>query len=306
MAVIKCRQVYKQYGSVKALDGVNFEVKKNTCLGFFGPNGAGKTTTIKILAGLARPSKGQVEVAGVNVTASPEKVRTYIGYLAQSPAFYNWMSGEEYLLFCAGIFKLRRKEAVVRTGELLERVGLKEAARRRIGGYSGGMKQRLGIAQALINTPKVLFLDEPVSALDPIGRHEVLHLIRELKQETTIFFSTHVLNDADQICDEVIILQQGEVKLQAPVEELRERYTAPVFEIEFDSNSSFSVDSLTTQPWYQSHQMTGSVLTVVVKDVKVAKSELPSLLVKEGAAFTRYQMQTPNLEQVFLQVVNNK
>jgi len=306
MAEIRCQGVDKHFGSLKALRGVTFEVKERTCIGFLGPNGAGKTTTIKILAGLARPNRGEVEVAGVNVANSPEKVRPYIGYLPQAPAFYNWMSGAEYLEFCAGLFKLSRKETAKRVGELLERVGLTEAAHRRIGGYSGGMKQRLGIAQALINKPQVLFLDEPVSALDPIGRHEVLQLIREMKRETTVFFSTHVLNDADQICDEVIILQQGEVKLQATLEELQERYAAPVFEIDIDQDSSLSLSSLQTQPWYQSHRITGSVLTVVVKDVKTAKSELPRLLVEQGTVFTRYQMQSPNLEQVFLQVVNNQ
>lgn len=304
MDIIKCRGVSKHYGKVKALQGINIEVKKNTCLGFLGTNGSGKTTTIKILAGLTKPSEGEVEVAGVNVVTFPEKVRTHIGYLAQSPSFYNWMSGKEYLMFCAGLFKLPRKEAKLRADELLERTGLKEAARRRIGGYSGGMKQRLGIAQAMINKPEVLFLDEPVSALDPIGRHEVLELIRQLKQFTTIFFSTHVLNDADQICDEVIIIKEGEVKLQAAVEELRKRYTAPVFEIEFDSYSKDLIDSLIAKPWYQFHQITGQVLTVVVKDIKAAQSELPRLLVKEGTSFTKYQLQTPNLEQVFMQVVN--
>jgi len=137
MTAIRCGGVGKHFGSFIALRGVTFEVKERTCVGFLGPNGAGKTTTIKILAGLARPSQGQVEVAGVNVANSPEKVRRYIGYLPQSPAFYNWMSGVEYLQFCAGLFRLPHREASQRSGELLERVGLKDAAKRRIGGYSG-------------------------------------------------------------------------------------------------------------------------------------------------------------------------
>ncbi len=306
MTVIRCDEVRKKYGRVVALRGVSFEVRQNTCLGFLGPNGAGKTTTIKILAGLARPGGGQVEVAGVDVVKDPAGVRGHIGYLAQSPAFYNWMSGEEYLLFCAGLFKLPRREALQRTRELLAQTGLEEAARRKVGGYSGGMKQRLGIAQALINRPKVLFLDEPVSALDPVGRHELLELIRELKRDSTVFFSTHVLNDADQICDEVIILKQGEVALQATVDELRQRYTDPVFELELESAPDGMLDRLQALPYYQSHQSSGPVLTVVVKDLAQAKQQLPGFLWSEGAVLRRYQLQTPSLEQVFLRVVSKE
>lgn len=306
MAAIECRHVYKKYGNVQALSDVNFEVRSRICLGFLGPNGAGKTTAIRILAGLARPTGGEISVAGVDVIRNPQRVKPLIGYLAQTPAFYNWMTAEEYLMFCAELFKLNYKEAKLRSAELLERTGLTGAARRKIGGFSGGMKQRLGIAQALINRPKVVFLDEPVSALDPIGRHEVLEIIRELKRETTVFFSTHVLNDADIICDEVIILKEGKVLAQAPIEELRGKYAAPVFELDLDVFPPQLLEKLGQAAWYSSHQVAGSLLTVVVNNVAEAKVELPRLLVAEGAELRRYQVQTPNLEQVFLQVVGGK
>ncbi|HEX3016080.1 MAG TPA: ABC transporter ATP-binding protein [Desulfobacteria bacterium] len=306
MAAIECRHVYKKYGNVQALRDVNFEVRSRICLGFLGPNGAGKTTAIRILAGLARPTGGEISVAGVDVIRNPQRVKPLIGYLAQTPAFYNWMTAEEYLMFCAELFKLNYKEAKLRSAELLERTGLTGAARRKIGGFSGGMKQRLGIAQALINRPKVVFLDEPVSALDPIGRHEVLEIIRELKRETTVFFSTHVLNDADIICDEVIILKEGKVLAQAPIEELRGKYAAPVFELDLDVFPPQLLEKLGQAAWYSSHQVAGSLLTVVVNNVAEAKVELPRLLVAEGAELRRYQVQTPNLEQVFLQVVGGK
>ncbi|HWJ03477.1 MAG TPA: ABC transporter ATP-binding protein, partial [Verrucomicrobiae bacterium] len=306
MTVIKCSGVRKNYADHAALRGVNFEVSRNSCVGFLGPNGAGKTTTIRILTGLARPTAGQVEVAGIDVVKNPAGVRGFIGYLAQAPAFYNWMTGEEYLLFCGDIFKLPRRDARNRAQELLEITGLKGAARRKIGGYSGGMKQRLGIAQALINRPKVIFLDEPVSALDPIGRHEVLGMIRDLKQQATVFFSTHVLNDADQICDEVIILNEGEVALQAPVDEVRRSYALPEFEVEVDKFPEQLESELRGQAWYQAHSLDGKRLTISVKDLAAAKQGLLPFLLAQGVVIDRYEVQTPNLEQVFMRVVSNR
>ena len=207
-------------------------------------------------------------------------------------------------MFCAEIFKLPKTEGRKRTSELLELTGLKGAEKRKIGGYSGGMKQRLGIAQALINRPKVVFLDEPVSSLDPIGRHEILELIRSLKSQTTVFFSTHVLNDADQVCDDVVILKDGAVVLQSSLDELQMRYAAPVFEIELENHTERVVEGLPQQPWYVSHQLRGPALTVMVRDVEMAKARLPKFLIDCEATIRRYQVQIPNLEQVFLKVVN--
>jgi ABC-2 type transport system ATP-binding protein len=303
MAIIECSNLRKQYGKVNALRGVNFTIEANSCLGFLGPNGAGKTTAIRILAGLARPSGGEVRVAGIDVVNNPSDVRAKIGYLAQTPVFYNWMSGEEYLLFCAELFKLHGREARIRAGELLETTGLKQAGKRKIGGYSGGMKQRLGIAQSLINSPEVLFLDEPVSALDPIGRHQVLEIIRQLKAKTTVFFSTHVLNDASQICDEVVILKDGEVAIQSGIAELHNKHATQVFEVELEQISEGFLNSVKAQVWYTSHAVNGKLLTVVVNDVEQTKIELPKVIINQGAVMTKYQLQTPTLEEVFLKVV---
>ncbi len=303
MAIIECIDLCKQYGQVSALRGVNFTVNQHTCLGFLGPNGAGKTTAIRILTGLARPSGGEARVAGIDVVKNPASVRSRIGYLAQTPSFYNWMTGEEYLLFCADLFKLPRHSARARAAELLDITGLTGASRRKIGGYSGGMRQRLGIAQALINQPEVVFLDEPVSALDPIGRHQVLELIRRLKDQTTIFLSTHVLNDASQVCDEVVILKEGQVAVQSGIAGLHASHAAPVFELELEEVGEAFLQNLKQQAWYSSHALNGKLLSVVVNNVGLAKQALPRFIVDQGAVLNSYHLQTPSLEQVFLKVV---
>jgi len=176
MAAIRCQEITKFYKKdrILALDRLDFELHKNVVFGFLGPNGAGKTTAIKILTGLMRPSSGTAVVAGDLVSLNSTRLRYNIGYLSQTPVFYNWMTGKELLFFVGRLFGLSRKENEKRADELLALSGLTDSANRRIGGYSGGMIQRLGIAQAMVNKPEVLFLDEPCSSLDPLGRKEVL------------------------------------------------------------------------------------------------------------------------------------
>src|SRR5699024_10985732 len=184
-----------------------------------------------MLAGLLKPTSGSIEFK----EKKAKDLREFIGYLPQSIAFFNWMSGKEFLVFAGQLAKLDRKEAEKRSEELLERVGLTAAKKRKIGGYSGGMKQRLGLAQALIHRPKLLILDEPVSALDPHGRREVLEMMREIKEETTILFSTHVLHDAEEISDDILIMHEGEIAISGSLENVMEAYQQPTLQIEFES-----------------------------------------------------------------------
>jgi len=174
MTAILCEDLTKHYGTVVGLQSLDLSVPDGAVFGFLGPNGAGKTTTIKLLTGLSRPTSGRASVAGYDVTAGNAEMRARIGYLAEEPAFYGWMTGEEFLTFVGRLFGLRGGDLARRVREVLEVADLGPAARRRIGGYSRGMRQRLGIAHALINQPSVLLLDEPCSALDPMGRKEVL------------------------------------------------------------------------------------------------------------------------------------
>ena len=223
-AAICCVELSRNYGEVHALKNLNLSVPYGSVFGFLGRNGAGKTTTIRILAGLARPSSGSAWVAGIEATRTDSIARQRFGYLPQDPAFYGWMTPEEYLDYAARLFGMTGKDRKQRIDEVLRLVDLKGAAQRKIGGFSGGMTQRLGIAQALVHRPQVLFLDEPTSALDPAGRYEVLELIAGLRGKVTVFFSTHILSDVERICDTVAIIHKGELLLESGREELLDRY----------------------------------------------------------------------------------
>ena len=213
----------KHYKGVEALTDLTLDVPSGTVFGFLGPNGAGKTTVMKVLAGLARATSGSATINGVPVSAAGEH-RRQIGYLAQDPRFYGWMTGRETLRHVA---RFRRADADRERwiASLLERVGMADAGDRPTSTYSGGMRQRLGIAQALVGRPAVMLLDEPVSALDPIGRKDVLDLMRELKGETTVFYSTHILDDVQRVSDHVAILDHGRLVKAAPTQVLLGSFT---------------------------------------------------------------------------------
>src|SRR5215472_1515792 len=233
---IRCTSLRKSYGPVEALKGLDLTVPANSIFGLLGPNGAGKSTTMKLLTRQIAPTAGQAWVAGVPITGQAVDVRSRIGYLSEQPAFYPWMTGYEFLNFIGGLFGLAPVAKRKRCDELLELVRLTDAAKKKIGSYSHGMRQRLGIAQALVNQPEVLFLDEPVSALDPIGRKEVLEMLAQLKGKSTVFFSSHILADVDRVCDEVAVLYRGKLLVQSPTQVLKEQYAQPVITIEVESD----------------------------------------------------------------------
>lgn len=205
----------KHYPGVQALSDLDLEVPAGSIYGFLGPNGAGKTTALKLLAGLTRPTKGTAAVAGIPVEAGPA-YRQAVGYLGQEPRFYGWMSGRETIAYVGSLYPAAARPSAARVAEVLDLVGLAEAADRKTRTYSGGMRQRLGIAQALVARPAVLLLDEPVSALDPIGRREVLELMARIKGEVTVFYSTHILDDVQRVSDHVAILDHGRLVRAQP------------------------------------------------------------------------------------------
>jgi ABC-2 type transport system ATP-binding protein len=311
MTAVRIEGLCKSFGEVRALDGLTLSVESGTVFGFLGPNGAGKTTAIRILTGLARAGDGRAWVDGVEVVfraANRRQVAERIGYLPQEPAFYAWMTARELLDYVGQVFGLSGAERQARTQELLELVGLEEAARRRVGGFSGGMRQRLGVAQALVNRPKVLFLDEPVSALDPAGRKELLVLIERLRGRCTVFMSTHILADVERVCDTVGIINRGKLVVKAPQEELIERYATPAFEVEVESGLAEQLrtwaETLRELGWVDSVAVERSTARVVVNDVGTARHELMGAAVGSGLALTRYEMVRPSLEDVFLKLVN--
>jgi ABC-2 type transport system ATP-binding protein len=220
--------VTKRYRSVTALGDLTLDVPAGSIFGFLGANGAGKTTALKILAGLTRATAGSAAVNGIAVDVQGTH-RARIGYLAQDPQFYGWMTGRQTLEYVAGFFMPRATGG--RIDELLDLVGIADAATRRTSTYSGGMRQRLGIAQALVGDPAVLLLDEPAAAIDPIGRHDVLRLMERLRGTTTIFYSTHILDDVERVSDQVAIVDRGRVVVSAPTTELMRRSAAPTVRV---------------------------------------------------------------------------
>jgi ABC-2 type transport system ATP-binding protein len=222
-AAIKITGLTKRFGGLTAVDGLDLEVPEGSIFGFLGANGAGKTTTLRMIAGLARPTSGSIEVAGIQNLAGAA-YRRQIGYLSQEPAFYGWMTGREVIGYAAGFFarKPTRAESDAETERLLVLVGLADAADRRCGSYSGGMRQRLGIAAALVGEPRVLLLDEPATGLDPIGRRDVLDLMESLRQTTTIFYSTHILDDVQRVSDHVAVVDHGRLLVSSETGKLLE------------------------------------------------------------------------------------
>ena len=272
MSAILIQDMHKHYGSVRALDGLSIKVEEGTVFGFLGPNGAGKSTTLRILTGLARPTSGSAQIAGIDVVKR-DHLSTKIGYLPEDPTFYGWMTPLEFMDYSARLFGLPAVERRKRIQELLELVGLAEAGKRRIRGFSRGMRQRLGLAQALINKPEVLLLDEPASALDPAGRRDVLGLIAGLKATSTVFMSTHILEDVERICDTVAIINKGKLVTEARQDELLSGYSIPAFILEADADAGETLSAwlktLSGSAWFASMNMDGSIARVTVNDLQI-------------------------------------
>ena len=305
MSSVSVENLKKYYGPVHALDGLDMDVAEGTVYGFLGPNGAGKTTTLRILTGLAAPTSGKAQVAGVDVLKDGHTLSRHIGHLPEEPAFYPWMTPREFLDYLGRLYGLSAAERAARTRELLALVRMEAVSKRRIAGFSRGMRQRLGVAAALIHHPEVLFLDEPASALDPAGRKEVLDLIGSLRGQATVVMSTHILADVERVCDVVGIIARGRMLVQSPREELLERYAVPAFEVEADDPAALArwAEALRRISWVTAVTAQNGTLRITVKDVQTAKRTLLAQAVGAGLVLSRYEEIRPSLEDVFLQLV---
>lgn len=302
MAAIEIKGLTKKFGDFKALNGLDIEVPRGSVFGFLGPNGAGKTTTTRILAGLSRASGGSVRVLGRDAFREADEFKGLMGYLPDVPAFYDWMRAGEYLSFVGELFGLGGAELKRRVAELLDAAGL-VTVDRKIGGFSRGMKQRLGIAQAFVNDPEILLLDEPTSALDPIGRKEVLDMIESLSEKKTVFFSTHILADVERVCDAVAIIDKGKLLVEGTLEELKNTYSRPVFSIELDADGTPLADMLASAPWVSSIDVDGPVLTVEVSSVRAAQTELVGIVARSGLPIRKMELKETTLEDIFVDAV---
>jgi ABC-2 type transport system ATP-binding protein len=308
---VRCRGLTKRFGdggtSVLAVDRLDLDVPRGSVFGLLGPNGAGKTTTLRMITGLARPTAGSVMVDGRTIAVDRPTTRGSIGVLDQSPRFYGWMRGRELVELAGRLSGLDARAAARRTPEVLDRVGLGDAGRRRIGGYSGGMRQRLGIAAALVAEPPLLVLDEPVSSLDPVGRRDLLGLIADMRETATVLFSTHVLDDVERICDRVGILAAGRLVTEAPLQELLRRYAGSRYRIEVAPGQTAGIEALRTTlsaaPWCESVRVEDPELVVAITDEDAAAIGLLPLIAGTGVRIERFERARPTLEEVFLTLV---
>ncbi|MHA6480500.1 ABC transporter ATP-binding protein [Paenibacillus sp. strain BS8-2] len=311
-ALLEVSGLSKSFGGVEAVKGIDFSISEGRCVALLGPNGAGKTTTIRMLAGLLKPTAGQILYLGA---AGNIDARAAIGYLPQSPEFYRWMTGYEFVSYAGKLCGLSGADSKRRAGEWLERVGLKDAMKRRIGGYSGGMKQRLGLAQALVHGPKLLIMDEPVSALDPIGRREVMELIALLKQETTVLFSTHVLHDAEELCDDIVIIREGQVALKGELERIRNEHRMPVIELLLERDErtvkwATAFMAMVADPADQAYryiglvEWKGNLMRLEVKELESARSYILRELADHKVNIIRMNAGYSTLEDLFMKAVS--
>ena len=310
--VIETQGLSKAYGDLWALKMLDLRVPKNSIFAFLGPNGAGKTTTIKLLLGLTSPSGGGGYIFGMDIKRQSPAIRTRIGYLAQHPRFYDYMTARETIRFAARFFYLGPKETIERrVQELLTLVELEDKAERIIKGFSGGEMQRLGIAQALINSPELLILDEPAAGLDPEGRGEVLDLMEQLRKTTTIFYSTHILSDVQRVSDTVAIINKGTLVAQAPIEQLLSGSEGVAYALTIEGKYSGIETKLKNLSYVTSvtaKEENGRVhLVVAVDDEERAKNEmLRSVLSDKSITVTEFGRRKYDLEEVFLRLVEEK
>ncbi|MGV8977166.1 MAG: ATP-binding cassette domain-containing protein [Cellulomonas sp.] len=311
-AAIQATALTKAYGEARALDAMDLTVPEGSVFGFLGANGAGKTTTLRLLTGLAHPTSGSIEVLGHDVATAGNAVRAEIGFLPDVPGFYDWMTAPELLRFAGGLFGIGRTALDARVEMLLDLAGL-TGVTTRVGGFSRGMKQRLGVAQSLVNAPRLLLLDEPTSALDPMGRKDVLEMIASLRGRTTVFFSTHILADVERVCDTVAILDRGRVVAHAPIDELKARYGAQKVVVEVTDGADWLAEEIGRQPWAATVARgpaagtggTGSAgaIEVTVTDVAAAQREIPALVANRGLGLVRMDAGEMGLEEVFVELV---
>lgn len=297
---LKISGLSKSFGSHPVIDGLDLSVPKHSIFGFIGPNGAGKTTTMKMVLGLLKSDRGTIEVCGEHVTYGQTKTNRLIGYLPDVPEFYNYMRPREYLQLCGRITGMTSAEISTRSDELLELVGL-DSAPRKIAGFSRGMKQRLGIAQALLNEPRLLICDEPTSALDPLGRKAILEILSTVRGKTTVFFSTHILSDVERICDHIAVLNDGKIVLGGTLDEIKARQAPNTYVVECALTADIEklLKALANELADSHYTQKDLVLTITPKEGR----QLIALLAKQEIVPLCFERAETNLEELFVEAL---
>ncbi len=308
---ISTQGLRKEYKGVTALHGLDLRVPRHAICGFLGPNGAGKSTAIKLLLGLARPTSGSGTIFGHDVVRESVPIRRRVGYLAQDPRYYEHLTARQTLRFVARFFYRGPAGAVERRiAETLDLVGLSDRADRPIKGFSGGERQRLGIAQAQVNQPELLILDEPAAALDPLGRRDVLEVMARLRGHTTIFYSTHILDDVQRVSDSVVIMDRGTLVRQAPMAELLAEAEGTVYQVTLKGATHAVQARVGEQPWV-SHLRAETAegqttLEITVSDEAAAEARLLALLADEQCTVIAFGRKARSLEDAFVRLMEGE
>lgn len=297
MDMLNITNLKKNFGDKEVLKGLNLSVPEKSIFGFIGKNGAGKTTTMKMVLGLLKPDEGQISVAGEKVVYGQTATNRHIGYLPDVPEYYSFMTPMEYLRFCGEITGMKKSELNDRSKELLDLVGLGEE-KHRIKGVSRGMKQRLGIAQALLNGPKLLICDEPTSALDPVGRKEILDILLAVREQTTVLFSTHILSDVERICTDVAFLNEGKVHMQGKLADIKAGYRTEEYLVETEKEE----DALFLASVFKDCKVQGRN-QIIFSEKENNLHDLLGLVTERKIPVLKIERVEPTLESLFMEVV---
>ena len=296
MDMLRITGLCKRFGDKEVLKGLDLTVPEGSIFGFIGVNGAGKTTAMKTVLGLLKADSGEILVNGERVVYGQTATNRHIGYLPDVPEFYGFMTAPEYLDFCGEISGMSKTETTIRRDELLTLVGLKDE-KHRVGGFSRGMKQRLGIAQALLNRPKLLICDEPTSALDPVGRKEILDILLLVREQTTVLFSTHILSDVERVCTDVALLNNGVVEVQGSMSEIKTRFRTDGYMLE-TANEAARDAIRRAFPTVKAAE--GNVLTLIEQDTPVF--DVLRFVADQHIPLLRWERSEPTLESLFMEV----
>lgn len=295
MNIVELKNVNKSFKDHHVLKDLNLNIKEHSVFGFIGKNGAGKTTTMKSILGLLKIDFGEIYVNGELVVFGQNKTNKYIGYLPDVPEFYGYMKAKEYLVFCAECLNLNKEETKLEVEELLDLVGLKDV-KQYIKNYSRGMKQRLGIAQALLGKPKLLICDEPTSALDPIGRKEILDILSSVKDRTTVIFSTHILTDVERICTDIALIDEGRIIVNGSIDELKKLNYQETYLVEVNSKNEVE---LIIKSFSNINVISEYSLLVNNKETNI--NDMMSFIVNNKINIKKIEMMEYSLESLFME-----
>lgn len=299
---LEIKNVTKKFKEKIAVHDFSLNVHSGECVGLIGPNGAGKTTLIKIISDMMNPTTGEVLLDGKKIST----MKNEIGYLPQYPNFYEWMTAKETLLFMGQLSGISKNDLTRSIPEIIAKVGLTGEENSKVRTFSGGMKQRLGIAQALLHKPSLIIMDEPVSALDPIGRREVLNIIDEIRKETTILLSTHILGDVEEICERLVIIKKGKKIEDTTMVELLNRNSKNKIRIDLADESNGWVERIKGLDYVKNVEVIGNKVKVEVENIERNKSVLLESVLKHHVDIVKFEIDHDTLEEIFLQLAVEK